>query len=204
MNTIDKYGDELTAGKIIDGSIDEFVDSNITKVGAAAFEYCFELVNVDLPLVSFCSNNAFFGCRNLISLNFPSLEEIDVRVFSACKNLESVIFPSVTAIRSYAFAYCEKLKTAVFQKAVAMNTYAFVGCSSLESVYLLGSFVGQAYESGIFADTPMHNSSYLDRYGSIFVRASLLSDYQSATNWAYYSERFVGLTDEQIAALDNE
>jgi hypothetical protein len=56
----------------------------------------------------------------------------------------------------------------------------------------------------MFYNTPITNSSYFSGlYGSIFVKQSLLSQWKTASYWSEYTDRFVGLTDEEIEALDN-
>lgn len=47
--------------------------------------------------------------------------------------------------------------------------------------------------TGIFANTPIANTTYLGYFGSIYVPASLLASYKTATNWATYSSRMVGI-----------
>lgn len=204
MNTIDKYGDELTAAKIIDGSIDEFIDDKITNIKMGIFAFCSQLKIVDLPLLSSLPFNAFSNCKSLSAINLPLIKVINNGAFARCENLLSVNFPSARIVSDAAFDTCSKMTTVFLESCTLISYAAFTQCKALESFYLLGSSVPQLTNSGAFFNTPLYSSSYLDRYGSIFVRASLLSDYQSATNWAFYSERFVGLTDEQIAALDNE
>ena len=81
---------------------------------------------------------------------------------------------------------------------------AFASCSTLNSVYLTMSTVPTLQSSDAFFRTPLYNSAYTGVFGSIFVPTSLLTAYQTATNWAAYSSRFVGLTDEEIAALDGD
>jgi hypothetical protein len=47
--------------------------------------------------------------------------------------------------------------------------------------------------SDAFRSTPI--AGYTDsagKYGSIYVPASLLASYKTATNWTYFSSRFVG------------
>ena len=44
-----------------------------------------------------------------------------------------------------------------------------------------------------FINTPISNSTYLGYYGSIYVPSSLVDTYKSATNWATYSDRIVGI-----------
>lgn len=47
--------------------------------------------------------------------------------------------------------------------------------------------------TNIFAYTPMSSSSYLGYFGSIYVPASLLASYKTATYWSQYSSRMVGI-----------
>ena len=50
----------------------------------------------------------------------------------------------------------------------------------------------------VLSNTPMSNSVYLGRFGSIYVPSALLSDYQNDYIWSLFSNRIVGLTDEEI------
>ena len=73
------------------------------------------------------------------------------------------------------------------------------------SVYFLTSsasaYITVPTPADMFYRTPIADSSLTGTFGSIFVRASLLSVFKSKFN-TYYSSRFVGLTNEEIAALD--
>jgi hypothetical protein len=54
----------------------------------------------------------------------------------------------------------------------------------------------------VFNSTPISNySASAGRFGSIYVPASLLTEYQTASRWSYFSSRFVTLTDEELATL---
>jgi hypothetical protein len=54
--------------------------------------------------------------------------------------------------------------------------------------------VCQLPHSNVFTSTPIGGySASAGTYGSIYVPAYLLDAYKSATNWAYFSDRFVGL-----------
>jgi hypothetical protein len=46
-----------------------------------------------------------------------------------------------------------------------------------------------------FYSTPISNYSQYNnyKYGSIYVKQSLLTNWKTATNWATYSSRFVGM-----------
>ena len=95
---------------------------------------------------------------------------------------------------------CSSLHTLRLPKISYVGSYAFYGCTHLMSLYLLNSLVatGSAF---ILANTPMSNSGYTGSFGSIFVKESLLNSWKTATYWSAFSDRFVGLTDEEISTL---
>ena len=75
-----------------------------------------------------------------------------------------------------------------------MSGVIFSDCKQLKSLYLMGSVRCSITISSIFIGTPFNVSSYLSgEYGSIYVPASLLNSYKTATNWSRYSSRFVGV-----------
>lgn len=64
------------------------------------------------------------------------------------------------------------------------------------SIYLLGSSVVTLANISVFDGTPMSRSNYTGAFGSIFVPASLVAAYQSATNWATYKDRITAFVNE--------
>ena len=109
---------------------------------------------------------------------------------------------NVELIGQYAFYSCSQLSTVSFSNCKYIGFSAFYSCSQLAQAYFLNSVVVALVDSTAFQATPMSDSSYLGYYGSIYVRASLLSLYQNANNWSAYSDRLVGLTDEETAQLE--
>ena len=151
--------------------------------------------------VSVVGSNAFYGCKSLTTISFPSATSIGSYAFAYCSRLTTISFPSATSIGSYAFVSCSRLTTISFPSATSIGNSAFANCKSLASAYFLGSSV--PYLGGFaFNATPMSASSWIGTWGSIFVRESLLSAFQTAANWGTWSDRMVGLTDAAIAALD--
>nr|DAQ06923.1 MAG TPA: leucine-rich repeat protein [Caudoviricetes sp.] len=154
---------------------------------------------------------AFKGCTKLAKLSFPKCTTIQTGAFSGYNgqyyinntSLKSAYFPECTLIYSNAFNGCRALETASFPKLRVLSTFAFAFCSYLMSLYLLGESVVTMQSTMTFYGTPISSASqYTKAYGSVFVRASLLSAYLTATYWSAYSSRIVGLTDEEIEALD--
>lgn len=206
----------------------QIVRGTIASAAYGAFDHCSALRTVDLTACSYLANNVFQSCSNLSSVSLPIFSAyFSNNVFSGCYALQTVYAPLVSGVQSTAFYHCSSLSflnlpnnqmvgSRAFYYATGLQTLrlgnsarscysvyqtAFQYCTELESVYLLWNNVPKAQLSTIFASTPIASSSYLGRFGSIFVPLSLLGTYRTATNWATYSSRFVGLTDEEIAAL---
>ena len=74
----------------------------------------------------------------------------------------------------------------------------FSNCSNL-SMFVIGtgySSVCVLSTYNIFENSPIEYSSYLGYYGSIYVPASLVDAYKTATNWTYYSSRIQPIPTE--------
>jgi hypothetical protein len=86
------------------------------------------------------------------------------------------------------------LTTISFPACTTIGTWAFRGCRMLVELHLMGSSVAELLTSEAFNSTPIGGySASAGQYGTIYVPASLLTSYQTATNWTYFSSRFVGV-----------
>jgi hypothetical protein len=167
---------------------------NCEIIAQSAFNLCSGLSIADFPVCTSIHSSAFAICRSLATISFPACETIGTAAFNSCSALISVDFPTCTDILSSAFYYCSGMETASFPVCQNMNANAFAQCRLLTSLYLMGSLVVSLKNSNAFSSTPIGGySASAGQYGSIYVPASLLTDYQTATNWTYYSSRFVGV-----------
>ena len=115
-------------------------------------------------------------------------------VFYGCGSLTTASFPKVTSIGGSAFCYCGRLTTVSFPAATTIGGSAFSRCYNLKSLYLTGSSLCKLLNSNAFQSTPIGGySTSAGTYGSIYVPKSLLTAYKAATNWTYFSSRFVGI-----------
>lgn len=157
-----------------------------------AFQNCNSLTIISFPQVTSLKTGAFGYCYSLITVDFPVATTIESNAFRACNSLTTVSFPQVTVIKSNAFQNCNSLTTISFPAATAIGSSAFQHCYNLKSLYLTGSSLCKLSNSNAFSSTPIGGySASAGTYGSIYVPASLLTSYQTATNWAYFSSRFV-------------
>lgn len=111
-----------------------------------------------------------------------------------------------------AFAYCSSLQTISFYMLdvdFGIGPRAFNGCVALSSLYLRFGVESSSYSysysflaklwplpTDAFMNTPFSNSSYLGRYGSIFISPSkFLPWIKAAPGWSVYSSRMVGYNE---------
>ena len=156
----------------------------------------------------------FYGCTALLSASFPNCTKVATYTFNTCTNLESVYmpnlqsignsgafakaklgyidFPNLTYIGSNTFQSCTSISWISLPKLASVNGSAFNNCKSMMSLYILTSSVPYLANTA-FGSTPLGNSTFTGEFGSIFVLSSMLSAFQSATNWLNYSARMVGV-----------
>ena len=211
---------------IITRAVTRYFNDRVTTIGYGAFDKCYSLTTVSFPAVTDIGGHAFFDCRNLTTVSFPAATAIHHSAFQWCRNLTTVSFPAVTTIGNDAFDDCNSLTTVSFPAATTIGVYAFQwcyslttvsfpactnigmcafeGCYNLKSLYLTGSSVCKLSYSDAFTSTPIGGySAYVGTYGSIYVPASLLTSYQTATNWTYFSSRFVAFDGGDAGGSDN-
>lgn len=174
-----------------------------TSIGGLAFAYCSRLTSVDFPVCTSIGISAFYNCYSLTTANFPTCKIIDSYAFYDCESLTSINFPVCSYIGSSAFYYCYRLTTASFPVCTNIASSAFSKCFSLSSLTLGASTVCKLTNSGAFSSTPYKGySSYFSGTPHIYVPASLIDAYKSATNWVYFSSYFS--TIESLEGGDNE
>ena len=170
----------------------EFPD--VVTIGNSAFYRCSSLTTANFPKATTIGGYAFQNCSSLTTANFPNVTTIGGNAFAWCSSLTTANFPQATTISGYAFEYCKSLATISFPKATIIGNGAFYDCFNLKSLYLTGSSVCTLSKSNAFTSTPIAGyTASAGTYGSIYVPGSLINAYKSATNWTYFSSRFVGI-----------
>lgn len=161
-----------------------------TNIEFYAFAYCENLANISFPVTTNIRGQAFFSCGNLITASFPAVVNVASSAFYWCHNLTTISFPKATIVDRGAFAQCKGLTTVSLPAATTIGDSAFYACNKLTSLYLTNSIVCALSNSYAFSLTSIGNSS---RSAVIYVPQSLLTSYQTATNWAYFSSRFAAV-----------
>lgn len=136
INTIDSLGDELTLGKLIDGSHTEIKDNIITKLRNYLFYYNKNLAEVDLPNVISVGYASFQKCTSLTTVNLSNTITVGDYAFDDCSKLTTVNLPNATSIGRNAFNTCTQLTTVSLPSTTSMVSNTFAGSSNLKSVDL--------------------------------------------------------------------
>lgn len=146
-----------------------------------------------------------FARAAITQLDLPDCREIRARGLEFA-SITKLSIPLCESLQYMALGYNGSLSFCYLPKCSYIGDNCFAYCSSLKSLYLLSTAVpyrtSYQYDRGFYG-TPIAVSE-AGEYGSIFVRASLVSDFKGHPGWFRYSERIVGMTDEQIAALEEE
>jgi len=196
----------------------------VSSLPASTFGSCSSLVSVYVPNIEAIYQGAFAGCRSLSAFYGTKCKVIGVGAFTQCSHLKEVnvknaellsnnaffncsylseiYIPKCKDISQAAFGYCTGLQRAILSDCLKISSWAFSSAGSLASLYLIGSSLCSLayYAQYGFSNTPL--STY--GYGKVYVRESLLATYKSALYWSYFSNKFVGMTDEEIETLVTE
>lgn len=179
----------------------------VTSIGAYAFYFCDKIVNIDIPSVTEIEEHAFDMCDCLKSINGPLVETIGASTFFSC-GLESVVLPKLTVVQQEAFAHNYHLKKADLSNIRAIYTCAFNSCYNLVKVFIsqtndvcalnnTDAFGGCFHILGTYNET--HNPNTL-KDGYIYVPASKLSAYKTATNWSNFATQIIGHANLEAGA----
>lgn len=89
---------EDNSNKILDGSIEEIINDDITSIKTYAFHSCKDLKKAVFNNVITCNTNAFTGCSSLQSISMPNLKKIGYFVFNGCPLLNDINLPNLEGV----------------------------------------------------------------------------------------------------------
>lgn len=158
------------------------IANSASFVYSSAFEY--KLVEtVDLPNCLYVGSKAFYYCASLTTVNLPVCTTLYQLAFRNCGNLSYISLPNVVRLSSYCLGYCSALQTISLPNCSYVSQRAFYSCTNLKTIYM-----GTA-RSVVATMTQSNALSGCSALQSIYVPASLVDAYKTASNWSYYSSK---------------
>lgn len=171
---------------VIEAKYQYNISNSASFVYSGAFEY--KLVEtVNLPNCLYVGSYAFRDCYSLSQISLPVCSSIGYKAFYECHSLSQVSLPVCSSIGSLAFFGCSSLLQVSLPMCSSIGNYAFEWCKSL-SIITIGYSGVCSLGSSVFSITKITSST-----GSIYVPASLVDLYKSATNWSQYSNRIYSI-----------
>lgn len=141
------------------------------------------ITEVELPELTSLSNTTFISFYNLVSVSLPLVSYVD---FTGCSSLTDVYIPNVDYL-DRTFQGCTALSSVNLPKVSAFGNDVFMNCTSLTTV-VFGYEGVIAYRNELFNTTLIGSGT-----GSIFVPASLVSEYQVANGWSSFSSQIFAI-----------
>ena len=193
--------------QLVEGTLTEINDSEITEIASYAFYYCLSLEKVNLPNVTKIKSQAFKGASELTDVFLPLVTGLSNSAFEGCTRLPAASFPSVTKINSQkVFSDCCAMEFVDFLSLLSISEhYVFSNDYGLKAVVLrsntmctLGSttcFYGCYHFLGTKNNT--YNPEGL-KDGYIYVPSALIDSYKAATNWTTFADQFRALEDYTV------
>lgn len=177
----------------------------VSIIGAYGFAYCSSLVSVEFPVCSMVYNNAFASCSNLEYVSLPLCDSLSTMTFIENRKLSYVYLPECSRLIGWVFYYansnvsislpkCEYVDGAFCQcgaQVIDLPVCSYIGLDTfIGSVQTI--ILGLSSVCYLESDTSQHtvfatNGHFTDGTGSIYVPASLVDEYKSATNWSSLS-----------------
>ena len=132
------------------------------------------------------SNNAYMGGTTpsqVTAIDLPECRYIGQYGFKQYYNVTSISLPKCEFIDLLAFQECNKFESINLTKCRYIGSSAFKYCTSMTAI-TLGESIVCVLDNYVFSGTKIESGT-----GSIYVPASLVDSYKSATNWSNYSSQ---------------
>jgi hypothetical protein len=163
------------------------------------FAGCQHLARVDLPLITTTGDLTFYGCTSLVSVHVPKAKNVSANSFQNCSSLPTIVLPGLDGIiYASAFAGCSSLQSVDIggTNPQIARTSAFKDCSTLNILVLRKTTAVSLTNINNFDGTPFASGG---NGGTLYVPSSLISSYQSATNWS----TILGYANNQIKSIES-
>lgn len=166
---------------VVEGTITELVDENITTVGFRGLQGRASLIKLSLPNCLSLGNNSLSDCSALKEVYLPKCESAAAYAFTNT-GLEYLSLPGLTGWVNSSITNNQKLKVVDLVAPDSISTNGFNGSSVLDTLILRkNDSIVPLGNTGAFNKTPFASGG---TGGTVYVPSALIAEYQQATNWS--------------------
>ena len=162
-----KADEQKVTTSILDGTIEEYYNENVTAI----------------------KRYSFWGCKNLKSVSLPNATRIEGYAFRVCSKLESVNIPSIKTLgenNTATFMQCPVLKKLDLHGCETIwQSGLFLQCKAVKTLIFRGEKVCVFTGGGLGISATC----------LIYVPDNLFEDYKVATNWTQYAKQIKPLSE---------
>ena len=192
-NTIDTMTPEEILRGIVDGTLTEFIDENVTILQAHGFRYHPSIVTISCPNLTRVYTRGLGDCKNLQHIHIGTATislgsgETQASVLVSNNDSQTMALEELS-LQGYVSSpnICAQVKSIkkidLGPNATNITNQSFDGCTNLSVLVLRRTAnitgLGQAPQSWTFRGT-----KFMSGNGKVYVPNALLSDYTAHTNW---------------------
>lgn len=177
---------------------------SVESVDADAFANCYLLKNIYMPELKHLINvndqdeGTFYRCFNLTEVNFPLVQEIPDLCFNDCEKLVKADFESAVSIGYRAFGYCYELNEINFPKLKEIDSRGFLDTAlsdiNLPSLVTIGK---EAFCNSTISSLYAPNLEIIESNAFSYLRME--THIQNKTFKHLYAPKLTTLSDESLA-----
>lgn len=161
--------------------------ASVTQANDYVFSKCITLSNLSLPSLITDKDSTFRNCKSLTKIYFPNSEMKNYagNRFQGCTNLVTAVLPKANILFNSCFQDDSSLVAVDFMgragDAQALNANTFTSCTALSTLIIRSTGVVPLRYMSAFDNTAFASNS---TGGTAYVSSSLISSYETATNWS--------------------
>lgn len=177
---------------------------SVESVDADAFANCYLLKNIYMPELKHLINvndqdeGTFYRCFNLTEVNFPLVQEIPDLCFNDCEKLVKADFESAVSIGYRAFGFCYELNEINFPKLKEIDSRGFLDTAlsdiNLPSLVTIGK---EAFCNSTISSLYAPNLEIIESNAFSYLRME--THIQNQTFKHLYAPKLTTLSDEALA-----
>lgn len=174
---------------LIEGTITELIDYEITTVKKYGLGYSENLTKVALPNVTTIADSAF-SYAGVVEVNLPNCETGGASSFYKCEQLLKVNLPKLKKVEQSMFAYNAVLEELDFLSVNTIGAQAFYYSKNMAKLILRSPVVVHLLNTSAFNSSGIGTSK-----GNIYVPDELVEEYKVANNWSKYATQIKPLSE---------